>query len=76
MPACLTSCAISPNVHGTFSEGLTMIVFPVAKAIGTVQNGTYISAITEPAYHNWKIEWDNRGNDTQWQPLVMAIDTP
>jgi hypothetical protein len=37
-----------PNVHGTFSEGLTMIVFPVARAIGIVQNGTYVtSSLTE-----------------------------
>ena len=34
------SWAMRPKVHGTFSEGLTMIVFPVARAIGIVQNGT------------------------------------
>jgi len=41
MPASLTNWAIKPSVHGTFSEGLTMTVFPVANAIGIVQKGTY-----------------------------------
>jgi len=54
-----------PRVQGTFSEGLTIIVFPVAKAIGIVQNGTYINYNCRYKYHDREVEWDDGCNDAQ-----------